>query len=363
MAKVPNKILFNDEILLDLTEDTATTDNVLSGIKFHSADGSQKVGTCTFNADTSNDTAEAEYMPAGMTAHNAQGEQITGIVQVKQFLQPSDFELGSQQTIEDEGVTLHYYPMEPDTTMYLNKGTFAQSVSVQEVINILQQYISPIFEDGMIVYNASVFQGAIDQFFMRLDSSSLYIKIPDGLVNAEELLSNVNVTPSSMLKGTIAVNNSGEKIEGQIGNATIRDGSISINNNGLITAELRIDNGVIDKLKGYELKSFTQQLSTTLEVNLEKQNFKDDTPFTKYKYEFTPTTEDTLIANPRTFLDAYLYVKGDSNLVAENIKSGTSIFGVEGSLEIPTFSTIRTVSSESEINDSIGIEGDIIMVV
>lgn len=41
-----NKIILNDEVLIDLSEDTATEEDVLEGKTFHKADGTQAIGTC-----------------------------------------------------------------------------------------------------------------------------------------------------------------------------------------------------------------------------------------------------------------------------------------------------------------------------
>lgn len=49
----------------------------------------------------------------------------------------------------------------------------------------------------------------------------------------------------------------------------------------------------------------------------------------------TPTTTDQTVA-AGTHLTGLLTIKGDSNLLAENIKSGVTIFGVEGTYTGPT---------------------------
>lgn len=43
MAK--NKIIFGNEVLIDLTEDTATTADVINGKTFHCADGVKSTGS------------------------------------------------------------------------------------------------------------------------------------------------------------------------------------------------------------------------------------------------------------------------------------------------------------------------------
>ena len=52
---------------------------------------------------------------------------------------------------------------------------------------------------------------------------------------------------------------------------------------------------------------------------------------------YTPTTSDQTIAAGQ-YLSGAQTIKGDTNLVAGNILSGVSIFGVSGSLSMPTIS-------------------------
>ena len=40
-----NKVVYGDDTLIDLTEDTVTPEDVLNGVSFHSADGEQKTGS------------------------------------------------------------------------------------------------------------------------------------------------------------------------------------------------------------------------------------------------------------------------------------------------------------------------------
>ena len=56
---------------------------------------------------------------------------------------------------------------------------------------------------------------------------------------------------------------------------------------------------------------------------------------------YTPTTSDQTIASGQ-YLDGAQTIKGDANLVASNILSGVSIFGVSGSLALPAISQDST---------------------
>ena len=99
--------------------------------------------------------------------------------------------------------------------------------------------------------------------------------------------------------------------------------SITVSSSGLITASA---NG----------KSATQQLTT--------QSAKTVTP---------GTSSQTAVASGR-YTTGTITVSGDANLVASNIRSGVSIFGVNGSLAIQTFYT-----GSSTPSSTLGTNGDL----
>lgn len=72
-----NKVVLGNTVKIDLSNDTATADKVLSGYTFHDGQGVPSTGTCTYDADTSEDTALAGDILANKTAH-ARGVEITG---------------------------------------------------------------------------------------------------------------------------------------------------------------------------------------------------------------------------------------------------------------------------------------------
>ena len=75
--KAYNKIIVNNQTLIDLTSDTVSSDKVLSGFTFHNKSGEVSTGTCDFDSDTTNDTAAVAQILYGKTAH-ARGVQLTG---------------------------------------------------------------------------------------------------------------------------------------------------------------------------------------------------------------------------------------------------------------------------------------------
>lgn len=74
---VSKVVLSNGTTLIDLTADTVTAADMLSGVTAHGKDGAPITGTCAYDSDTSNDTAAVSEILAGRTAH-ARGAQLTG---------------------------------------------------------------------------------------------------------------------------------------------------------------------------------------------------------------------------------------------------------------------------------------------
>lgn len=72
-----NKVVYGGDTLIDLTGDTATESDVLSGKKFHLKSGAQGTGSCAYDADTSDATAAAAEILNTKTAYVA-GNKITG---------------------------------------------------------------------------------------------------------------------------------------------------------------------------------------------------------------------------------------------------------------------------------------------
>lgn len=75
MAK--NKIIYGNEVLIDLTSDTVEVSKLLSGFTAHDRSGEIITGTCTYDADTSDADATASEILATKTAY-VNGSKITG---------------------------------------------------------------------------------------------------------------------------------------------------------------------------------------------------------------------------------------------------------------------------------------------
>lgn len=93
-----NKVIFDGNVLIDLTADTATPSKVLKGSTFHDASGAIQTGTCTFDSDTKADTATADEILAGKTAHS-KGSKVTGTMKNNGAVKGSISTVAGQYTV------------------------------------------------------------------------------------------------------------------------------------------------------------------------------------------------------------------------------------------------------------------------
>ena len=136
--------------------------------------------------------------------------------------------------------------------------------------------------------------------------------------------SDATATAAQILSGKTAYVK-GEKITGTIASVTQANPSISVSAAGLITASSTQSAGYVSAGTKSATKQLTVQAAQTI----------------------TPGTANQTIASGR-YLTGNQTIAGDANLVAANIKSGVSIFGVAGSYSAnPTTGTVNYVSSSS----------------
>lgn len=134
-------------------------------------------------------------------------------------------------------------------------------------------------------------------------------------------------------------------------NATQATPSISVNSSGLITATATQSAGYVSAGTKSATKQLTTQAAKTITPSTSSQTAVAAGRYTtgavtvaaipstyvkptatKTATTYTPTTSNQTIA-AGTYCSGAQTIKGDANLVAGNIKSGVSIFGVTGSYE------------------------------
>lgn len=154
-----------------------------------------------------------------------------------------------------------------------------------------------------------------------------------------------NVTPDSGYDGLskVTVN--------AMPTATQATPSISVSSAGLITASATQSAGYVAAGTKSATKQLTTQAAKTVTPSTSEQTAVSSGVYTtgavkvaaipntyvkpavtKGATTYTPTTSNQTIA-AGTYCSGAQTIKGDSNLVADNIKSGVSIFGVAGSYE------------------------------
>lgn len=72
-----SKVIYGNQTLIDLTQDTVAANKLLSGYTAHGADGEAISGSCTYDADTSDGTATASDILTGSSAYVA-GSKVDG---------------------------------------------------------------------------------------------------------------------------------------------------------------------------------------------------------------------------------------------------------------------------------------------
>lgn len=75
-----SKVVYGNQTLIDLTNDTVNKDNLLAGATAHGKDGEIIQGACTFDADTSDANADANEILAGRTAY-VRGQKRVGTME------------------------------------------------------------------------------------------------------------------------------------------------------------------------------------------------------------------------------------------------------------------------------------------
>ena len=232
--------------------------------------------------DLSNDTVTASDLKQGVIAHDKAGNSITGTLTVPEQ---------QEKTVDDLLLVYGRQPIVPDSGKTLSK------VIINKPDTLIAENVK---KDVTIAGVVGTLEPTLQEKTVPPSTSSQ------------------TVTPDTGYDGLSQVT-----VEA-IQTATQATPSITVDSAGLITASATQSEGYVTA----GTKSATQQLTKQLGKTV------------------TPGTSDVVAVESGKYTTGTVYVKGDSNLVADNIKSGTSIFGVTGTY---VDSTPIEISTDSEM--------------
>lgn len=258
---------------------------------------------------------------------------------------------------EKDGATLYF--VEDDGTVGdqpVSAGDLAQAISAAEqriTANIDASKI-PFAKDQSTIQAATV-QSAIEELFLDVDDGktavasaitdkgvatskdATYQQMADNIKAIQTGMDTADATiqPSDIRAGKIGYGRDG-KVVGNVGDVDAATPSISVSGTGLITASTNQGGGFVTT----GAKSATRQLPQ------------------KGPQVYTPSASNQTI-NAGQYLTGVQTIRGDANLVPDNIRSGVTIFGQVGSYsgDSPIFESLTSD------NVSIDISGTTVTIV
>ena len=246
---------------------------------------------------TTDATAAATDMLSGKTAY-VKGSKVTGTM-------PNNGEITSTMDgINTKSITI--------PAGYTSGGSVSLDNTIDNEVSEQANLIAQIIEQANNLPDAG--SGGLDTSDATATAGDI-LSDKTAYVNGVKITGNIATKTASNLtaSGSIVTVPSGyyaTQATKSVASTTQATPSITINASGLITATASQTAGWV----AAGSKSATQQLAFQAAKTI------------------TPSTTDQVAVSSGYYTGGDITVKGDSNLVAENIKSGISIFGVNGTL-------------------------------
>ena len=126
-----NKVIYGGQVIMDISSDTVTASNLLSGYTAHGRDGEAITGECTYDADTTDATASTSDILSGATAY-VNGVKLTGDMPNRGALS------GSIDDVNDE-ITINagYYDGSGSVTLDSTEKAKIISSNIKDGVTIL----------------------------------------------------------------------------------------------------------------------------------------------------------------------------------------------------------------------------------
>lgn len=315
-----NKVMFNDKVLLDLTGDTVTKNDILEGV----------------------------------TAHDKAGNPIEGTIETAAQVRFTNCS-PSSGTITSGGVSTNIISFDtPESQTFFNSsGTSVDNAYIpkQQALKLDVYAKASLFGNATIsdVAKGKTFTsadglrkvGTLEQSLDTSDATATAEDIAKGktaYVNGEKVTGTLSKPGFSTLTLDYWVSSGTYKIPYvRIKTHTTADGIFRTTDEVAISASAsEFGNATVsDVAKG---KTFTSKDGLKLEGTYEPPT----TEPTLQEKSVTPSTQEQSVT-PDSGYDglSQVTVSGDSNLTAENIKKDVSIFGVTGSYEGESSSNVN----------------------
>lgn len=289
-----NKVVLGNEVLIDLTSDTVTPSTLFEGYTAHDRSGNLITGTAEPTSILIEDTTDSH----GGIIRNITGKVVK--LQTKTITPTSSVQNVSPDTGYD-GFSSVTVEAESGTTIN-NQNKSVSPTESQQTVTADNGYTGLGTVTVGAINSTYVGSGVARKSSTDLTVSGSTVTAPAGYYSsaASKSIPGGSATPASTISGTSATVTTGTNT------ITL---SKSVSNTPSVTA-------------GYISNGTTGNSSVSLTASVT----------TKGAATITPGTSNQTIASG-TYLTGMQTISGDSNLIADNIKKGTTIFGVAGNYE------------------------------